>query len=262
MRRAETLRWRDARAIFDLLGEIVELGDDPLVWRAHMLRGLGELVGAKVSVAAEIRMPFAYHPAGYVGELDLGWGTPSERAFWWGTCNAGGEQADPTEPALSRLGNGSFTRDRVAFVDDRVWYRSAYVNDRVRPAGIDSFLYSHEAVPALGAIHAVLLYREWGEEPFSDGDLLVVAAFQRELGRLWRLHPPTSLPPRLRQTLAALRAGDSEKQAADRLGVSPATLHDYVKELHRRFGAHNRGELLARSARAGKSPRLVLAQDT
>ena len=261
MRRAETLRWRDARAIFGLLGEIVEMGDEPLVWRAHMLRRLGELVGAKVNVAAEIRLPFVYHPAGYVGEVDLGWGTPAERAAWWGTCEGEGDQADPTEPAIRRLGNGSFTRGRIAFVDDRAWYRSAYVNEHLRPAGIDGFLYSHEPAPALGAIHSVLLYREWGEGPFSDGDLRLVATFQRELGRLWRVPPPVSLSPRLRQTLAALRAGDGEKQAADRLGVSPSTLHDYVKELHRRFGAHSRGELLARSARAARSPRLVLGQD-
>lgn len=53
------------------------------------------------------------------------------------------------------------------------------------------------------------------------------------------------LPPRLKQTLTCLLAGDSEKQAARRLGLSPHTVHVYVKSLYRRFGVNSRGELLA-----------------
>jgi DNA-binding NarL/FixJ family response regulator len=40
--------------------------------------------------------------------------------------------------------------------------------------------------------------------------------------------------------------GDSEKQAALRLDISRNTVHDYVKQLHQRFGVSSRGELLAR----------------
>ena len=39
---------------------------------------------------------------------------------------------------------------------------------------------------------------------------------------------PVKLSPRLRQTLAYLLEGDSEKQVADRLGPSHATTHQYV----------------------------------
>jgi len=55
------------------------------------------------------------------------------------------------------------------------------------------------------------------------------------------------LPRRLRQTLSLLAGGHSEKQIARRLGISPHTVHDYVKALHRRFGASSRSELLLRS---------------
>ena len=54
------------------------------------------------------------------------------------------------------------------------------------------------------------------------------------------------LSPRLRQTLSSLLAGDSEKQVAAKLGVSPHTVHVYVKKLYRNFGVNSRGELLAR----------------
>jgi DNA-binding CsgD family transcriptional regulator len=59
------------------------------------------------------------------------------------------------------------------------------------------------------------------------------------------------LSPRLRQTLEALIVGDSEKQIALKLKVSQHTVHFYVKQLYKRFGANSRGELLARFVRAG-----------
>ena len=54
------------------------------------------------------------------------------------------------------------------------------------------------------------------------------------------------LPPRLQQTLHSLLAGDSEKQAAAKMGVSPHTLHVYVKTLYRKYNVSSRGELLSK----------------
>ena len=54
------------------------------------------------------------------------------------------------------------------------------------------------------------------------------------------------LPPRLQQTLSSLLAGDSEKQAAAKMGLSRHTVHVYVKSLYRRYGVSSRGELLAK----------------
>lgn len=54
------------------------------------------------------------------------------------------------------------------------------------------------------------------------------------------------LPPRLQQTLELLLAGDSEKQVARKLAISPHTVHAYVKMLYRKFDVSSRGELLAR----------------
>ena len=54
------------------------------------------------------------------------------------------------------------------------------------------------------------------------------------------------LSPRVQQTLRRLLAGDSEKQIAGRMGVSPHTVHVYVKALYRHFGVCSRGELFAR----------------
>lgn len=57
------------------------------------------------------------------------------------------------------------------------------------------------------------------------------------------------LSPRERETLQSLLAGDSEKQAAAKLGVSQHTVHVYVKKLYKKFGVCSRGELLAKWVR-------------
>ena len=58
--------------------------------------------------------------------------------------------------------------------------------------------------------------------------------------------PHPKLPPRLQQTLSRLLMGDSEKQIARHLNLSPHTIHAYIKDLHKRYGVCSRGELLAR----------------
>lgn len=55
-----------------------------------------------------------------------------------------------------------------------------------------------------------------------------------------------TLSPRQRETLAYLLAGHGEKSIAFALGLSPHTVHNYVRHLHRVFGVSSRGELLAR----------------
>jgi DNA-binding CsgD family transcriptional regulator len=59
------------------------------------------------------------------------------------------------------------------------------------------------------------------------------------------------ISPRMRQTLERLVAGDSERQIALKLKISPHTVHVYVKQLYKRFGASSRGELLAKFVRGG-----------
>ena len=55
----------------------------------------------------------------------------------------------------------------------------------------------------------------------------------------------SDLSPRLRQTLERLLAGDAEKQVARRLGLRPATVHEYVTAVYRHFHVSGRAELMA-----------------
>lgn len=53
------------------------------------------------------------------------------------------------------------------------------------------------------------------------------------------------LSPRERQTLEGLLKGQSYKQIARQLVISPSTVHKYVDSLHRHFGVSTNGELTA-----------------
>jgi DNA-binding NarL/FixJ family response regulator len=61
-----------------------------------------------------------------------------------------------------------------------------------------------------------------------------------------------SLSPRLRQTLDCLLEGHSEKEIADRLGLSATTIHQYVTALYRHFGVQSRAQLMAQAIGLGR----------
>jgi DNA-binding CsgD family transcriptional regulator len=106
--------------------------------------------------------------------------------------------------------------------------------------------------------HTLSARRPVGDCSFSLRDVRLLDCLHHELApqigrRLAAAGEPSAseLSPRLRQALDGLLAGSSEKQIAERLGISPATLHEYVTKLYRRFGVSGRHELMARWIRYG-----------
>jgi DNA-binding CsgD family transcriptional regulator len=94
--------------------------------------------------------------------------------------------------------------------------------------------------------------------PSSDGlqhKRKMVAELCRLLGSQYSksdyVGPAAECSPRVRQTLGRLLAGDSEKQIAIHLSVSPHTVHVYVKQLYRHYNVCSRGELLAKFVTRG-----------
>ncbi|HZZ41624.1 MAG TPA: helix-turn-helix transcriptional regulator [Tepidisphaeraceae bacterium] len=115
-----------------------------------------------------------------------------------------------------------------------------------------------EQRPKLGDVAAVLRGLDGGD---------VNKAMRRELVAAWckmalpvpnepEKHAPpaanaanelsSTMAPRIRETLRHLLIGDSEKQIANKLGISQHTVHVYVKRLYRHYDVNSRGELLAR----------------
>ncbi len=136
-------------------------------------------------------------------------------------------------------------------VSDTEWYRSVVFNNYRRPGDIDHQLTSFYRTSDDGAISVITVLRAVGDRDFSAREQRLLSFFHAELGPLIgralvsaNEPSPVKLSPRLRQTLACLLEGDSEKQVAHRLGLSHATTHQYVTELYRHFGVGSRAQLM------------------
>lgn len=231
--------------------ELRELPRGSDAQRRHALEGLCALIGAQVALLATVEGM----STGRViirSALDLGWAGERERAtFLRYMEEAQWIALDPSMPRLAEAVSApmcTFTRDQL--LDDRAWYGSDHVQDFRRSARVDSFIYSTWA-PGGDHAESLSFHRAWGERSFNERERRIVEIFHRECAFLHE--PPTTvdpnflrgLAPRLRDTLCGLARGKSEKQLAADLGISPHTVHDYVKSLHRHFGVQSRSELLA-----------------
>ena len=141
-------------------------------------------------------------------------------------------------------------------VNDAEWFSSYEFNEVFRPLDSSGLLVSFAPISDGRAIFGSMCSRPPDEPEFGPGERRLLHLFHLELGRLLGtaiLIDPRSnlagLPPSLRRTLECLLEGDSEGQAALRLGLSRHTIHEYVTKLYRRFGVTSRAELMARCAK-------------
>jgi DNA-binding CsgD family transcriptional regulator len=258
MARSRRLRLGDVRAVYLLIGECRELGADPVAWRSHLLRGLLRAVDAAVGCSFEIGLPPGGGPDG-------GWTWPGFRVIE-GFPNRGEERAfdrllreatparNPFAPVVASRQLPVFTWRRRQVLSDRDWYGNDFVRHYMGQTNLDDLLGSSSFVGAAMG-WAIGLNRPRGGRPFTSRERRLFHLCKAEMVRLRgpRLADGgapsvAGLAPRLRQVLLCLFDGDSQKQAARRLGISAATAHEYVRRLHRLFEASSRGELLARCA--------------
>lgn len=66
--------------------------------------------------------------------------------------------------------------------------------------------------------------------------------------------PPTGLTPRERDVLLAVGSGLTNAQAARQLGLRPATVASYVKQVYRKLGIRNRAQAAQMAGRLGRHP--------
>jgi DNA-binding CsgD family transcriptional regulator len=251
--RSQRLHLSDVRRVFRLLGEVRELGAEPLAWRHHILQSLGRIINVAVAISGELQyekdiprlVPESF------GEVRIPRGGEGNVLLPFLTSEASAQC--PVFRALARWETGCRTRAYSAKHIERTfglraWSSSALIQQHCA-AGLEACIYSQHSIPLGRACHAIVLYRQRREPAFTSGQTRLIHVFHEELGRLWHLQvraDSLDLRPRLRQTLDGLCSGLSEKQIAKLLGLSQHTVHNYVKELHRHFGVSSRGELLAR----------------
>lgn len=250
MTKSDTLRLRDVRDAYRLIGECRDLGHDPALWYPHMLGGIGRILGAMQASGGEAWWP-RVEIVRVVSAFDVTADAAAHRCFV-AYQRAQGQAADPFLHAAAGVTGRLVTRTRRQLVSDDEWFRSDSFQQYRRPGGIGYEMTSLLRMSDDGAVSVIAANRAAGDVDYSSRERRFLRFFHREIGLLLRgalateTEPaPDALPPRLRQTLACLVEGDSEKQIADRLKLSQATVHQYVTMLYRRFQVRSRAQLLA-----------------
>jgi DNA-binding CsgD family transcriptional regulator len=267
----------DIRALFHLTGELRELGSDPATWREHLASALAKLCGAQVVVVSELlvnpaargRRPATPQEANCAAAVspvqirDRGL-PPTTRQSFYDDVYWSSHRVDDTLLPIIDLYGTAFTVLRADIVDDGRWFRSAMANERYRRHQCGDFVMSMAPVDHLGVICGLEIYRAWGEPTFTRRERLIVDLLHGELARDWHraLQQGPRLTSRQRQVLSGLAAGASEKELASQLRLSPHTLHDHVKAVHRAYGVRSRGELLARWGADMRRPRVRLVAES
>lgn len=263
MGKSQRLRVRDVRGVFRLIGECRELGDDANEWQRHLLTELCRLTGSEVGMRSETgRITRGERVAGIRIVMDVGWASAAAADHWRSSVQTDAHWRDPVlrRYFLDRRLSGVWSMLQLA--SPAVWQHSRTVREVLLPCGIGDILSSILLSPGSGNLNWLLLTRSLDGRPFDRRECRLLGLFHRELNPLIGSalagpdDPcPSELPPRLRQTLDCLLDGDSEKQAALRIGISRPTMHQYVTALYRHFGVASRAELLAAFLRRFRSRR-------
>jgi DNA-binding CsgD family transcriptional regulator len=251
MSKSGRLRLCDVRTVFTIIGECRDLGNDPELWHRRMLEGLAPLFGVVQAAGGEAWWDRPGQPVRPVSAYIATAEPMVHDAFRaYGQDKAWVD--DPILLALKELPAKLITRTRRQLVPDTAWYASNSFRRYRKASRTDHQLVSVFRVSNDGATSMVVLTRRLGESDFSPRDRRLLNFFHGELGQLiggplvGATEPSIDrLSPRLRQTLACLLEGDSEKQVAVRLGLSHTTVHQYVTALYRHFSVQSRAQLLA-----------------
>lgn len=250
MSRAGGVRLSDVRQMLQIVGESNELPRGSVQQRVHLVAGLAELLRASLVNWGSMRIcdpEFRYESVSRHGEM-----AEQQRAVFDAYFRAGMAPEDPSTPrglALVREGRWPAVVLREQCVSDRMWYASAHCNEVRRPCGVDDCL--NVLFPA-GHPHRYMgmcFSRVWGDRVrFTVRDRAILELMIRETGQflIEAAKPsPEGLSPRGQGVLRLLKGGLSEKEIAHALGLSPHTVHDYIKVIYKRYHVNNRASLMA-----------------
>jgi DNA-binding CsgD family transcriptional regulator len=271
MSRSSLLRAADVRMVFRLVGECRELGDDPAGWRRHLLAGVARLAGAAVAKVEEGVFLGSFRST---GRIEWGWETSGlDRAVFLriqeelAHLGGGFIPMIPAYLAARRAGLG-LCLSRSDVLADAQWYRTRYYQDYHVPSGVDHMMYCMLPKPGPdGELIDLTLVRPLRERrDFTSRQKAIVQELHEKITALvggplagYQEPSPADLTPRVRQMLRCLLEGDSDKQAARRLGLGRHTINQYTKTIFAHFGVNGRVELLVRWLRRGWCNKCVWA---
>lgn len=272
MRLGLDLSVEDASRVASLLTRTMLVSHLYAIRMEVLLAGLLELFDAKLVTAGMFSPIIAQdkpntvhiHDGCHAGKL-----TPQEQAAMYAYFADMLSNPDPAHVAVvSAFANSHENilvlrhQDIVAH-DGPAWQHHART---VRhPCGLDGefFLARRMCKPDIWA--GITLHRAIDKPLFSDRDVAVARIIIENIGDVFEtklrerkgLDLLADAPPRLRQTLAGLLRGGSEKTVAAELSISIHTVHEHIKRLHKLFQVASRGELLSACQSARITPESV-----
>jgi DNA-binding CsgD family transcriptional regulator len=248
---AQRLRLSEVRALYRLLVECRELGADAQLWRRNMLIQICQLTGSLVGICGDRRFTEMNWSA---SPVEVGWSSTTSQLAFAQFMQGGGLEhtAAIVATRLARTRRLTMTMMRRELMEDEAWYRSGEFTNYHRPAGLDDQICSVAVVPQGGNLSIISLHRAIGHAAVQLHEVRLVDLLHQELRpmlgeALAMTGEPgvAELAPRLRQVLADLLDGLSEKQIAQKLKLRRPTVHQYVTALHQHFAVNSRGELMA-----------------
>lgn len=252
-------------SLWGLLGEVQDLPPDPNARKMHLVKRLCELAEAQAAVLLCVPGLKPQDVDLYAKEMTLVGISPEQRRILRGGV---GERLIET-PLLEALADRTHRLERgqilVASRDELTgeppWRNPAW-RKAYRTCGLEPALYALRWMPSVRYYNLLMLYRKWGQTPFSPSARELTRQFWSSAG--WLVSPMTLLeqtgvPPnghlptapadlsrRLRQVYQLLLHGQDAAGIAAHLNLSIHTVYEHMQRLYRRLGVRNRTELLAR----------------
>lgn len=263
MQRSSRIGMHDLRSIHRLVGECRELGNDATTWHRHLIEGLAGLTGGAIGFLGEVTGLRGDRPR-HLGSSDWGWGCESERSeYYENFADFVAAPASYSSLAAYRrlfLADDGVCASRTQLFDDRRWESTKDYQIVLRPLRAGYVLWCNRSLPGAAADVSIGIHllRPGGRRDFGARDRAVVEEIQVCLAPLvggplasFADPSPMALPPQARRVLRCLLEGDTDKQIASRMRLSPHTVNQYTKVIFRHFHARSRTELMARWIRRG-----------
>jgi DNA-binding CsgD family transcriptional regulator len=251
------------------MGECRDLGDDPAIWRQHGFAGVARLIGADLVAGGEL----AGVRSGVqreLGNASWGWEHGFNLAGWLQALELFG--SDPSYSSqLTKYAERLRMDERVVLTGSDLVGEKEFLRgieyQLYRVMGVHHTLFCSRFIPgAPDETNGGLFWRATGRPNFNEREKAILGQAYDQItplvgGPLARFTEPSpsDLPPRPRLVLKCLLEGDSDKQIAARLRISPYTVHQYVKSVYNHFGVTSRAELLARWVKRGWNGRAAWA---
>ena len=245
-----TLLETDVRAMVRLLCRVADATGERIARKRLLMQGMAELIRADRWSWIVARADSRHHNPGVVEFLHEGF-TDEEYGHYVAMMQD--RRHPPVEyAALNGLRRVSrrFTRSWEQLVPAELWY--GQVNRRrLEAIGFEHIMYSVHLLDDEGLFSGLAWMRKAGQPNFSPRDRRIAHIITSEVP--WLHHDAAlaqrgdaiaPLSPRLRTVLTLMVDGRTIKQIAQALGLSPQTVADYTKLIHKRFGVRSRAQLL------------------